>query len=204
MPESLKVLIVEDDAIISQLIEHHLDEFGHQALDISYNSERALDLIHNLKPDLIMLDINIEGIRDGIDIASIIDEKYEIPYIFITALSDKSTLERAQKVKPLAYLVKPFRAEDLRASIAIGMSNYKRRVNNDPLTLDRINEDSLSPLSEKEYDILVELSKGLSNKQIGLALDLATNTVKWHTQNLYSKIGVKNRTAAAQWLVNLD
>ncbi len=199
----MNILIVEDDAVISQLIEHYLIEFGHKVIGSAYNSARVLDLIHNLKPDLIMLDINIEGIRDGIDIAHIIDEKYSIPYIFITAHSDQNTLQRAQKVNPLAYLLKPFREEDLRVSIAIGMANYQRNKNNEILTIQQVNTAALSPISEKEFEILQHISKGLSNKQVGLKLALSPNTVKWHSQNIYSKLGVQNRTAAARWLVDL-
>ncbi len=64
----LKILIVEDDAIIAQLIEHHLMDFGYHVLDIAHDSERALDKIHTLQPDLVLLDINILGTKDGIDV----------------------------------------------------------------------------------------------------------------------------------------
>jgi len=201
MPQALKILIVEDDAIIAQLLEHHLREFGHCVIDIIHNGDKALDRIYSQHPDLVCLDINLEGTLDGIDIAQVIDEKHKIPYLFITALSDESTIIRAQKVNPLAYLVKPFREEDLRTSIAIGMSMYNRRKHNNPLSLERVNEDALSPLSDKEFEILLEISKGLSNKQIGMKLGLSPNTIKWHSQNIFSKLGVQNRTSAAQLLL---
>ena len=201
MPQALKILIVEDDAIIAQLLEHHLREFGHCVIDIIHNGNRALDRIYSQHPDLVCLDINLEGTVDGIDIAQVIDKKHKIPYLFITALSDESTIIRAQKVNPLAYLVKPFRGEDLRTSIAIGMSMYNRRKHNNPLSLERVNEDALSPLSDKEFEILLEISKGLSNKQIGMKLGLSPNTIKWHSQNIFSKLGVQNRTSAAQLLL---
>lgn len=94
MSAKYKILIVEDDAVIAQLIEHHLLDFGYQVLDIVHDSERALDKIHNLHPDLVLLDVNILGTKDGIEVAEVIEEKYNIPYIFLTAYSDPKTLKR--------------------------------------------------------------------------------------------------------------
>ena len=199
----MNILIVEDDAIIAQLIAFHLRAFGYQVLGIAHDSERALDLVYTLQPDLVLLDINLDGQKDGIQIAEIIEEKYNIPYLFITALSDLTTLTRVQKLEPLAYIVKPFKEEDLRVSITIGMSNHKRKTENNPITLSTINQKALSPLSQKELDILLEIGRGLTNKQIGLKSKLSINTVKWHTQNIYSKLGVSNRTSAANFIIDL-
>ena len=137
-----------------------------------------MDLIHSQNPDLVLLDINIEGSKDGIEIAEILEEKGTIPYIFITAFSDQLTLQRVQNVSPLAYIVKPFKEEDLRASITIGISNYKWVQTNSPLTLEILNSKIPSPLSEQEFKILMEMSKGLTNAQIANQFDLSTNTVK--------------------------
>ena len=83
------------------------------------------------------------------------------------------------------------------------MSNYKRLQAEAPLTLDFLNRNIPSPLSDQEFKILIEMSKGLTNAQIANQFDLSTNTVKWHSQNIYSKMGVKNRTSAAQFLAQL-
>ena len=198
-----KILIVEDDAVIAQLIEMHLWEFGHHVIDIVHDSEQALDKIHNLRPDLVLLDINILGSRDGIEVAEIMQHHYDIPYIFLTALSDKRTLERAQKLTPMGYIVKPFKERDLEVTVAIGMSNYLKQKNNESITLDSINMNAVSPLSEREFDILLLVVRGFTNQQIARDLDLSINTVKWHTQNIFSKLGVKNRTAAAQVILKL-
>lgn len=203
MDQALSILIVEDDAIIAQLIQHHLIQFGYKVVGIIHNGDRALDAIHNLNPDLVLLDINIEGTKDGIDIAKIIESKYDLPYLFITALSDSLTLNRLHKLNPLAYIVKPFKEEDLKVSIALGIVNFKRRAANNSLSIEEINAIADSPLSQKEYEILIEISKGLSNNQIAQQKDLSTNTVKWHTQNIYAKLNVKNRTSAVKMLVDL-
>ena len=200
---NLKILIVEDDVIIAQVIKKHLIGFGHHVLDIVFDSERAMDKVHSLRPDLIMLDINILGQKDGIDIAHILEEKYKIPYIFITALSDKNTLLRARELSPIGYVVKPFKESDLKAAIVIGMSIYSRSSANE-IRISEFNKDLDQPLTEKEFDILLKVSQGYTNNQIAANDELSLNTVKWHTQNIYSKLGVKNRTAATQLLLNMS
>ena len=126
-PMSLKVIVVEDDAVISMKIEQDLLDAGHVVLDVVHNSERALDAIHNNQPDMVLLDINIDGTRDGIEVATIINEKYDIPFIFITAYSDVNTLERAKVTNPCGYIVKPYKASDLYTTLTIGLFNYQSK-----------------------------------------------------------------------------
>jgi len=203
MKNQLNILVVEDDPIIAQLIEHYLTKFGHRVLDCVDNSERALDLIHNFKPDLVILDINIEGSKDGVDVASVIQSKYKIPFIFLSALSDQETIERAKNVKPIGYVVKPFKESDLYATISIGMTNHLSTKKKNEISQEEVNGVALSPLSFKEFKVLMDISKGLTNEEIAKQLELSKNTVKWHTQNIYSKLGVPNRTAAAQFIMSL-
>lgn len=203
MSSNYKILIVEDDAVIAQLIEHHLLDFGYHVLDIVHDSERALDKIYSLSPDLVLLDINILGTKDGIDVAEIIEQKYHIPYIFLTAYSDPATLKRAQNLSPMGYVVKPFKERDLLATITIGMSNYKKFHAESQVTIEAINKITKTPLSDKEFTILKMMTRGYSNSQIAKELYVSINTIKWHSQNIYSKLGVKNRTSAAQLIMSL-
>lgn len=203
MPAKIKILIVEDDAVIAQLIEHHLLDFGYHVLDIVHDSERALDKIHSLNPDLVLLDINILGTKDGIDVAEIIEEKYHIPYIFLTAYSDPSTLKRAQNLSPMGYVVKPFKESDLLATITIGLSNYQKFHAESQITVDAINKISKSPLSDREFDIVKMIAKGMSNSDIAEQKKVSIHTVKWHSQNIYSKLGVKNRSSVTQLIMSL-
>ena len=153
------------------------------------------------------MDININGEKDGIEVAEIIKEKYEIPYIFLTAHSDPSTLDRVRELEPIGYVVKPFKESDLLAAITIGMSNYEKKNLNageSVVTLSLLNKTSTSPLSKKEYEIIMLASKGFTNNQIAEHLFLSINTIKWHSQNIYSKLGVKNRTELVYQVMNLS
>ncbi len=204
MEKKLEVLIVEDEAVIAQLIEFHVEEAGHTVVDIAHNSEKALDLISNLRPDLILLDINILGSKDGIEVGLVVKEKYNIPIIFITALSDLETIERAKAVRPVSYLIKPYKSQDLLAAISIGMYNYENRKAGKKITIKSINEKAYDNLSVREFEILVDIEEGLTNDQIAAKQFLALNTVKWHTTNIYSKLGVNSRTAAAKFINQIN
>jgi len=97
------ILIVEDEPIIAKDIQSYI-------VNLNYNviGKMALDILHARQVDLVLLDIHIGGSRDGIDIAEIINEKYDIPFIYLTSFSDETTLDRAKTTKPYGYIVKPF------------------------------------------------------------------------------------------------
>ena len=199
-----KVIVIEDDAVIANLLSLYLRKMGHHVLETIHNSERALDAIHNLNPDLVLLDIHLEGQKDGIEIAQIIDRDYQIPYIFITALADRTTLERVKGLHHKAYIIKPFKEDDVRASIILGMSNHDDAEVVSEVSLEELNQVISTPLSKKEFDVLRELSQGLTNKEIGRTLNISDHTVKWHSKHLYSKLGVKTRTAAAKFFRDIS
>ena len=120
----IKVGIVEDEMVIARTIESSLDELGYEHCGPASSYGEALELLETDKPDLLLLDINLAGKKDGIDVAERINQSYPMPFIFLTANSDLATIERAKRVKPHAYIVKPFSKEELFAAIEIAFSNY--------------------------------------------------------------------------------
>ncbi len=127
---NIKILIVEDEAIIAEDIKLQLIKLGYQVTGISKTYEMSLKLIEEEVPDIILVDIRLEGKNDGIDLVQVIKEKYDIPAIFLTSHADKATVEKAKKVNPEGYLLKPFKKEDLYTSIEIAFSNYIERQTN--------------------------------------------------------------------------
>ncbi|MEX0811046.1 MAG: response regulator [Chitinophagales bacterium] len=129
MAEKLKIGIVEDDLIIAESIYSTLKQIGYEALRPVRNFDDAIALIKKEAPDLLILDITIEGRKDGIDLAAEINNSFKTPFIFLTAYSDENTLNRSKKVNPAAYLVKPFSEKDLYSSIEIAINNYRSQGN---------------------------------------------------------------------------
>lgn len=124
MPQEIKIGIVEDELLIAEKIKMILTDIGYRVCEPVSNFKDALQLIEQQKPELVLQDINLGEEKDGIDIAKKINEQYHLPFIFLTANSDGATIERAKKVKPFAYLVKPFTKDELFASIEIAFNNF--------------------------------------------------------------------------------
>ena len=129
MPK-IKIGIVEDEVVIAQTIESTLDDLGYEYCGPASSYGEALELLETDKPDLLLLDITLSGKKDGIDLAEKVNLLYQLPFIFLTANSDLTTIDRAKKVKPHAYIVKPFNKEELFAAIEIAFSNYSDNRNN--------------------------------------------------------------------------
>ncbi len=120
-------MIVEDEIIVAKDIQHILKKLGYEAFDPFANGKKALDSIEKLNPDLILLDINLKSSEiDGIQVAEQIYQNYQIPFIFLTAFSDKSTLERAKLTEPYGYIIKPFEEDDIRTAIEIAHYKYTK------------------------------------------------------------------------------
>ena len=143
---NLKILIVEDEAIIAEDIKLQLIKLGYQVTGISKTYETSLQLIEKEVPDIVLVDIRLEGKNDGIDLVRVIKEKYDIPAIFLTSYADKATVEKAKKVKPEGYLLKPFKREDLYTSIEIAFSNYIERLTS--IQASKVFENENSPVTQ--------------------------------------------------------
>ncbi len=122
----IKILVVEDELIIADNICDILEELGYEVLEPAVSYTEALETLEREKPDLALLDIQLAGRRDGIDLAWKIRDEYKIPFIFLTSNADPATVERAKKVSPPAYLLKPFDKNDLFTSIEIALYNYSQ------------------------------------------------------------------------------
>ncbi len=120
----VKILIVEDEHLVALQISDMLIKTGYQVLPVVTNYEEAIVLLHSEKPDIAILDINLEGNKTGIDLARYINENIQIPFIFLTIQTNSKILQQAKVLNPPAYLVKPFKKEDLYTSIEIALHNY--------------------------------------------------------------------------------
>ncbi|HTA28594.1 MAG TPA: response regulator [Bacteroidia bacterium] len=124
----IKVAIVEDEVIIARNITDNLIALGYEVVGPAVNYTTALELIEKEKPDLLLLDIQLSGRKDGIELAQAVKKAMPLPFIFLTANSDSATIERAKRTEPNAYLVKPFTKEDLFTAIEICLYNYSRKA----------------------------------------------------------------------------
>lgn len=123
----IKIGIVEDEVIIADNICTILEQLGYDVIEPASTYAEGLEMLKNDKPDIILLDVNLNGRKDGIDLAWKVKEDFDIPFIFLTANADPSTVERAKQTDPPAYLVKPFNKDDLYTSIEIALYNFSKK-----------------------------------------------------------------------------
>jgi DNA-binding NarL/FixJ family response regulator len=194
----IKVLIVEDDPLIAIDIEQILSNLNFRVSGTAFNADDALQCLKNNTPDIVLLDVNLESDKDGINIAEIINEKYQLPFIYLTAHADKNTLERAKKTKPAGYIIKPFDERDLLAGIEIGLYNYSqlKMAQRPKLSLTAINKHLKNIITEREFNVLIAIYEGKTNEQMANEQFVSINTIKTHISNLYFKLDVNSRTTA--------
>ncbi len=117
MRDKMKIMVVEDDAIIGMDIEHRVRRLGYEVTGVADNAEEAIELAADSKPDIALMDIRLRGDIDGIDTARMLKEQFALPVIFITAYSDLKMRSRALDLNPAGYIVKPIREVELKNTL---------------------------------------------------------------------------------------
>jgi DNA-binding LytR/AlgR family response regulator len=122
--ESKKILVVEDDALIAESLCDIIECLEYQLAGVADTADLALDKIEENLPDLILLDIQLKGVMNGIELARIIADEYKTPFIFTTAFADKETIAKARREGPYGYVVKPYGIKDIHAAIEMALNKH--------------------------------------------------------------------------------
>lgn len=124
MEEAVKILIVEDEYVTAKTLSNFLEASGYTVVGCAMDTEEALSYLNNTVIDCVILDINLNDEKDGVWIANHIKENYHIPFIFLTAYTDKETISRAVKASPFGFLAKPFQKVELFSAIEITLHKH--------------------------------------------------------------------------------
>lgn len=124
MDNQVSILIIEDEGIVGLELQESLQDEGFDVVGVADNGPEAIELLQANEVDLVLLDINIKGNWDGIQTATEIKKRKNIPFIYVTAYADGATFERAKKTLPSAYLTKPFQIKDLRKAIELALYHF--------------------------------------------------------------------------------
>lgn len=122
------ILIVEDETIVAIDLENIINSLGFNVLDIASNSKEAISLSRKLRPQLIFMDINLQDEKDGIDTYSSIKNEINTEVIYLTAYSDDDTINKAIKTNPLAYLIKPFNKNEIKATLNLAKFKLRNKI----------------------------------------------------------------------------
>lgn len=192
--ERIKVGIVEDEMIIADTICLALQTLNYDYCKPARSFEKAIQMIESEKPDIVLLDINLNAKLDGIDLGHRINANYFIPIIYLTANSDKATIERCKATLPNAFLIKPFSNEELFSAIEIALFSHSIKSVSTVIPKEQvlINAIQKFKLTLREGEIIHMISEGFRHKEIADKLFVSHTTVKKHMYNIYQKLGVKS------------
>jgi len=126
--ENPRILVVEDEIIVVQDLQACLVRLGYKPVGWANSGEMAIQMVEEHKPDLVIMDIVLKGEMDGIDVASLVYSRFRIPTVFLTAHSDRATIEKTKGAHAFGYLLKPFGEKDVHACIEIALNKYRHEM----------------------------------------------------------------------------
>ncbi len=180
-------MVVEDEGLVSLYLQKTLKDFGYNIASSAFSGEEALAKIGLQKPDLILMDYQLKGSLNGVETAALIHQTLDVPIIFLTAYSNKDTLEEILESQPFGYLLKPFDEKVLYTTIETAAVRHRleKRLKEQEKIVRNLNEElenrviertstleetnlklkdqiSLSQILEKELALSLEKEKKLS------------------------------------------
>lgn len=127
-PLPINLMLVEDERVIAFDLKNQLQSFGYKVGAVLASGEQAVRRVGEVAPDLVLMDIHLEGPLDGIDAALQIQSQHRVPVVFLTAYAEDDTLRRALDCRPFGYLVKPCEARELHATIQMALARREVEV----------------------------------------------------------------------------
>ena len=186
-----RVLVVEDEKIIAKDIESTLKRIGHESVGSVAKGEDALIAAEKEKPDMVLMDITLKGEMDGIEAAKIINDRFSIPVVYITAHQDEDTIEKTKGTNPYGYITKPLDDRDL--GTAINSAMYRRDVE---IRL-KDAEEKYFRLSENAPDMI--FSQDLGTRTYNYVNSSAVKLTGYSPKEYYEKPGLLESIVDPEW-----
>jgi DNA-binding response OmpR family regulator len=134
--KATRILIVEDVANVATVLKARLETFGYEICDVVNTGQKAIDGTIRCKPDLVLMDIMLDGDMTGIEAATEIQKKVSVPIIYLSCLSDDQVMDRAIETNPYGYIVKPYDSAELRFSIENALRKHQQELSREALIAD--------------------------------------------------------------------
>ncbi|WP_226536172.1 ANTAR domain-containing response regulator [Fictibacillus halophilus] len=153
-----KIIVIEDEAILRMDLKEMLTDAGYEVIAESDNGEKAIELAHQLQPDLMIMDIKMPKM-DGLKASRIISKQSKTPILMLTAFSQKEFVEDAKKANVLGYLVKPISEANLIPAVEIALSQAQQRVQYEEELLQRDKKMNARKQIERAKGVLMKVKK---------------------------------------------
>lgn len=119
-----RALVVEDETLIAEELTERLERFGFSVIAAVDTADEGIEIATSQRPDLVLMDIRLKGGKDGVQAAEEIRQQVDVPVIYLTAYSDRATLDRAKHTDPYGYVLKPFHERELQVTIELAMHRF--------------------------------------------------------------------------------
>lgn len=126
MPK-IRILATEDDTLHEEMLRITIEQLGYELIDVIYKPSSLFVKIDATKPDILLMDIDLGDDVSGIDLVKEVNEKYDIPVIYVTSFADSDTFQKAKKTYPAAYIVKPYKESELQRAIELAINNQQNK-----------------------------------------------------------------------------
>lgn len=167
------ILIIEDDLLVAKDIKEIVEAEGFSAIGNITDYEMAIELIQNLNPALVFVDVNLSGIKqEGIKIAKFLHHLNKIPFIIVTSSYDKLTLEKIKPTRPYGFIIKPFRDIDIIVNSILAINNFNHR---------KIDPQRIENEVPNEMPFRIR------------------NVIDYINQNIYEKIDIEDLSKITKW-----
>jgi AmiR/NasT family two-component response regulator len=176
---SLRVVIAEDEPLVTQTLTEQLRHLGHRVIGEAANGEEVVNMVLDARPDLVIMDIKMPKLS-GLQASRTIMEKAPVPIILLTAYTDDAFIEEAASVGAMAYLVKPVDERDLVPAIRLAVSQFEQLQ-----SLRREVDDLREALETRK---LVERAKGVLMRRLNLTEEEAFNRIQRQARNRQAKM----------------
>lgn len=212
------ILIVEDERIIALDLKYRLEVLGYSVAAVVASGEAAICKAGELQPEIVLMDIHLDGSMDGIEAAQTICEQSRIPVVFVTAFAEDETLKRARNCLPFGYIVKPIEMRGLHATIQMALSRRAAEVMAEervallgPTKTQRQQPHQhgqtvtrLKLLTPREHEVMQRIAQGHTSRRIADDLNISSRTVETHRQRLMAKLDVSSVAELVRLVISIE
>jgi PAS domain S-box-containing protein len=173
-----QILVVEDEVIIAENLRKKLSALGYKVPAVVVSGEEAVQKVEEMRPDLVLMDIKLKGKMDGVEAARQIRARFDIPVVYLTALTDETTLKRAKITEPFGYILKPFEARELPITVEMALYKYEmdkklKESEERYRTISELTSDYATSIRvERDGTLVVEWIAGAFTRITGFTLEL--------------------------------
>jgi PAS domain S-box-containing protein len=152
-----RILVVEDEVIVAESVRTKLNSLGYEIPEVAVSGQEAVQMAQEIQPDLVLMDIQLQGSMDGIQAAEQIRALFDVPVVYLTAYADERTLQRAKITEPFGYVLKPFALQELHSTIEMGLYKHQTEqvIRQRTAQLEALRQVSLELTAELDLETLL-------------------------------------------------